>query len=104
MPLQSHQALIPIVAGSDNRIHPASPLPSPNQWPQPDRAPGHVYIRRHWGLASSGQSRVHSAPAQPPALTTATMSLMKNERAIIMSMWEKMAPQAEPIGTETLER
>ncbi|XP_052053548.1 hemoglobin subunit zeta [Apodemus sylvaticus] len=32
------------------------------------------------------------------------MSLMKNERAIILSMWEKMAPQAEPIGTETLER
>ncbi|EDL23759.1 hemoglobin subunit zeta [Mus musculus] len=32
------------------------------------------------------------------------MSLMKNERAIIMSMWEKMAAQAEPIGTETLER
>ncbi|XP_021068900.1 hemoglobin subunit zeta [Mus pahari] len=32
------------------------------------------------------------------------MSLMKNERAIIMSMWEKMAPQAEPIGIETLER
>ena len=36
--------------------------------------------------------------------TTTTMSLMKNERAIIMSMWEKMAAQAEPIGTETLER
>ncbi|CAO2642409.1 Hemoglobin subunit zeta [Lemmus lemmus] len=32
------------------------------------------------------------------------MSLMKNERAIIMSMWDKMASQAEAIGTETLER
>ncbi|XP_032769197.1 hemoglobin subunit zeta [Rattus rattus] len=32
------------------------------------------------------------------------MSLMKNERAIILSMWDKMAPHAEPIGTETLER
>ncbi|KAL6067937.1 hypothetical protein STEG23_019561 [Scotinomys teguina] len=32
------------------------------------------------------------------------MSLMKNERAIVMSMWEKMASQSEAIGTETLER
>ncbi|KAL1780022.1 hemoglobin subunit zeta [Sigmodon hispidus] len=32
------------------------------------------------------------------------MSLMKNERAIIMSMWDKMASQCEAIGTETLER
>ncbi|XP_005081605.1 hemoglobin subunit zeta [Mesocricetus auratus] len=32
------------------------------------------------------------------------MSLLKNERAIIMSMWDKMASQAEAIGTETLER
>jgi hypothetical protein len=38
-PHQSHQALTPIFAGPDNKLHPCSPLPSPNRWPQPGRAP-----------------------------------------------------------------
>ncbi|XP_008849013.1 hemoglobin subunit zeta-like [Nannospalax galili] len=32
------------------------------------------------------------------------MSLTKNERATLMSMWDKIALQAESVGTETLER
>ncbi|KAM7147496.1 hemoglobin subunit zeta [Molossus nigricans] len=32
------------------------------------------------------------------------MSLTKAERTIIMSMWGKISPQADAIGTETLER
>ncbi|KAL2766676.1 hemoglobin subunit zeta [Daubentonia madagascariensis] len=32
------------------------------------------------------------------------MSLTKTERAIIVSMWGKIATQADTIGTETLER
>ncbi|KAG8508951.1 Hemoglobin subunit zeta [Galemys pyrenaicus] len=34
----------------------------------------------------------------------ATMSLTKAERTIILSMWGKMAPQADAIGSEALER
>ncbi|XP_005391731.1 PREDICTED: hemoglobin subunit zeta [Chinchilla lanigera] len=32
------------------------------------------------------------------------MSLTKTEKAIIMSIWDKMSVQADAIGTETLER
>ncbi|MBZ3879628.1 Hemoglobin subunit zeta [Sciurus carolinensis] len=32
------------------------------------------------------------------------MSLTKSERAIIMSIWDKIGMQAEAIGTETLDR
>nr|XP_004652164.1 hemoglobin subunit zeta [Jaculus jaculus] len=32
------------------------------------------------------------------------MSLIKSERASIMSIWDKLAMRAEAIGTETLER
>ena len=32
------------------------------------------------------------------------MSLTKSERAIVMSIWDKISTQADTIGTETLER
>ncbi|KAG8508950.1 Hemoglobin subunit zeta [Galemys pyrenaicus] len=59
---------------------------TPCRWPRPAAS-----------ISALSRSRGTGAAA-------ATMSLTKAERTIILSMWGKMAPQADAIGSEALER